>query len=257
MKDTREAPPEQPPSNRKRQAPEGAVRAGGTRSGAGKTGAKEPIVTAAAALFRERGFAATSMQEIADAVGLTRPALYYHFRNKEEILASLVEEVTLKSIRSALQLNAEPSADPSRILRTIVTTYALWILRHPQHFAVLSRDEHELPQQARDLQRKGRRELLDAFSRVLRSGIDSGRFRAVNPTVATLSIFGMCNWTVQWFKPGGRLTEEQAANDIADFAVAMVERPVAARSADGADAQSWLAVLKDDIAHLERALKGR
>ncbi|MBV9529232.1 TetR/AcrR family transcriptional regulator [Sphingomonas sp.] len=215
---------------------------------------KEPIVAAAAALFRERGFAATSMQEIADAVGLTRPALYYHFRNKEEILESLVEEITLKSIRKTLLIDAAHSTDPGEKLRTIVTAYALWILRHPQHFAVLSRDEQDLPQRARDIQRQGRRELLQAFSHVIRAGIDAGRFRVVDPTVTTLSIFGMCNWTIQWFKPEGRLSEEQVAKDIADLAVSMIQRPLLSKEATHDDVRSWLAVLKDDISHLEHSL---
>lgn len=248
MKDTRETPAKGGARPVRAPRTEKASRA------APKNGAKELIVAAAAALFRERGFAATSMQEIADAVGLTRPALYYHFRNKEEILESLVEEITLKSIRKTLLLNAEPSADPAQTLRTVVTAYALWILRHPQHFAVLSRDEQDLPQQARELQRRGRRELLETFSRVIRTGVDTGRFRVVNPTVTTLSIFGMCNWTVQWFKPEGQLSEEQVANEIADLAVAMVQRPASAQEIDGADARSWLSVLKDDISHLERSL---
>lgn len=244
MKDSRAAP-EKDGSRPGRAARTGA---------APKNGAKELIIAAAAALFQERGFAATSMQEIADAVGLTRPALYYHFRNKEEILESLVEEITLKSIRKTLLLNTESSADPVQTLRTVVTAYALWILRHPQHFAVLSRDERDLPQQARELQQQGRRELLEAFSRIIRAGVDAGRFRAVNPTVTTLSIFGMCNWTVQWFKPGGRLSEEQVANEIADLAVAMVQRPVSAQETCATDARSWLSVLKDDLSHLERSL---
>ena len=211
-------------------------------------------MTAAAALFRERGFAATSMQEIADAAGLTRPALYYHFRNKEEILESLVEEITLKSIRKTLLIDAASAAEPGDVLRTIVTAYALWILQHPQHFAVLSRDEQDLPQRAREVQRQGRRELLDAFSRVVRNGVDAGRFRVVDPTVTALSIFGMCNWTAQWFKPDGRLNEAQVAEHIADLAVSMVRRPVSGKEISRDDTRSWLALLKDDISHLERSL---
>lgn len=151
-------------------------------------------------------------------------------------------------------LNAEVSTDPVQTLRTIVTAYATWILRHRQHFAVLSRDEQDLPQQARELQRRGRRELLEAFSRVIRTGVETGRFRVVDPIVTALSIFGMCNWTVEWFKPGGRLSEEQVANEIAELAVAMVQRPASAQQTTGADVRSWLSVLKDDISHLERSL---
>ena len=214
---------------------------------------KEPIVSAAAELFRERGFASTSMQDIADAVGLSRPALYYHFRSKDDILASLVEEITLKTARETARLADAVDVEVGEVLVRMVRAYALWILRHPQHFAVLQRDERNLPEAVQARQAQGKRELLDAFTRLLRRGMDAGRFRQVDPTLAALSIFGMCNWTVQWFRPGGRLSEEDAATGIADLAVAMVRRPLddAARPHD---ALSWLAILKDDVAHLEHRL---
>ncbi len=215
---------------------------------------RDAIVAAAAGLFQERGFAATSMQEIADAVGLTRPALYYHFRNKEEVLESLVEKITLKSIRNTLLIDVRGSGDPAATLRSMVVTYALWILRHPQHFAVLSRDEKELPERARLVQRQGRRELLNAYVRVIRNGVSSGRFRAVDPVVTALSMFGMCNATAQWFKADQRLSESQVADTIADLATTMVLRPVSADSQRPTDALAWLHVLKDDVARLEKAL---
>src|ERR1700735_2164247 len=73
---------------------EDASAEGETRKSATKAEIPDTIVSAAASLFRHQGFAATSMQQIAVAVGLTRPTLYYYFRNKEDILGNLVEEIT-------------------------------------------------------------------------------------------------------------------------------------------------------------------
>lgn len=239
-------------STRPSPAGKAATPSGGRKAGL-KGAIREPIVAAAAELFRERGFASTSMQDIADAVGLSRPALYYHFSNKDEILESLVEEITLKTARDTARL-AEGGGEPADTLRRMVRVYALWILQRPQHFAVLQRDENNLPAHVRAVQDQGKRELLRAFARLLRAGADAGRFRQVDPSIAALSIFGMCNWTTQWFKPGGRMSETAAADAIADLAAAMVVRPPAAGGDDPGDAAAWLAVLKDDIAQLERHL---
>ena len=162
-----------------RRPPAKGAPADGRKNGS-KSRVKEPIVAAAAELFRERGFASTSMQDIADAVGLSRPALYYHFGNKDEILESLVEEITLKTARDTARL-AEGGGDPAETLRRMVRAYALWILRHPQHFTVLQRDERSLPDRVRTVQEQGKRELLDAFTRLLRAGSRRGGSACLTP----------------------------------------------------------------------------
>ena len=193
------------------------------------------------------------MQEIADAAGLSRPALYYHFKNKEELLGRLVEDITVRTQREATRIaEAATGADYVETLRTMVRAQALWILRHPQHFAVVQREDASLPEHLRVIQDTAKRDLLDSFRQVILSGVQAGQLRQVEPTVAALCIFGMCNSTVQWFRPSGRLSEEQVADIIADLGAAMVSRP--ASPTDGGDPQAWLRILRDDVEHLGRSL---
>ncbi len=210
------------------------------------------ILSAAAQLFRVQGYATTSMQEIADAVGLSRPALYYHFKNKEELLGSLIEDVTVRTQREAARIAQSAGGDDhAGTLRTMVRAQALWILRHPQHFAVVQRDEASLPEHLRAIQDGAKRDLLDSFRKQIAAGIAAGQFRQVEPTIAALCMFGMCNATIQWFRPGGRLSEEQAAETIADLATAMVGRTATPGETDPG---AWLRAMRDDLAHLERSL---
>lgn len=212
------------------------------------------ILAAAADLFRAQGYASTSMQEIADAVGLSRPALYYHFKNKEELLGKLVEDVTVRTQQEAARIaRSAPSASSAETLRTMVAAQALWILRHPQHFVVVQRDEASLPDHLRAIQDTAKRNLLDSFRHVIADGVRTGQFRQIEPTVAALCIFGMCNATSLWYRPGGRLSHEQVADIIADLATAMVRRPVS--PGDGADPQAWIELLRDDLQHLSRTLQ--
>lgn len=218
-----------------------------------RTEITDAILSAAAELFRMQGYASTSMQEIADAVGLSRPALYYHFKNKEELLGSLVEEITVRTQREAARIAASAGgSNHSETLKVMVRAQALWILRHPQHFAVVQRDESSLPEHLRAIQDTAKRDLLDSFRQVIATGMKAGQFRQVEPTIVALCIFGMCNSTVQWFTPGNRLSEEQVADVIADLATAMVSRT--ASPTDGSDPRAWLRVLQDDLAHLGRSL---
>ena len=214
---------------------------------------KDTILTAAAAAFRARGYASTSMQEIAEAVGLTRPALSYHFKNKEELLSSLVEGVTVRTQREAARIaESAVGTNHAQTLRSMVRAQALWILRHPQHFAVVQRDEASLPDHLRVIHDGAKRDLLDSFRKLIATGTRVGQFRQIEPTIAALSIFGMCNATVQWFRPGGRLSEEQVADTIADLASAMVGR--AAVPGHVADPRAWLRLVQDDLKHLDTSL---
>lgn len=220
-----------------------------------RTEITDTILAAAARLFRASGYASTSMQEIADAVGLSRPALYYHFKNKEELLGSLIEGMTVRTQREAARIVQSAGGDDhATTLRTMVRAQALWILQHPQHFAVVQRDEASLPEHLRTIQDDAKRDLLHSFCKQITSGIAAGQFRQIEPTIAALCMFGMCNATIQWFRPGGRLSEEQTADMIADLATAMVSR---AATPGGADPRAWLRVLHDDLAHLERSLPPR
>jgi AcrR family transcriptional regulator len=228
-----------------------------TEKPAARQGAREPILAAAAELFHARGYSATSMQDIARAAGLSRPALYYHFRDKHDILSALVEQITLRTEREAARIAASaPDRDPPSILREIVRAHALVILERPAQFSVLLREERHLPEPARATQQRGKRDLLERFSSVIADGAKAGYFRAVDPYLAALGIFGMCNWTVEWFKPAGRLREIDVADAIADFALAMVSRPPGGATRDAATIRGWIDILRDDLAHLDRMVDG-
>ena len=216
-----------------------------------ETASKEPILAAAVELFRNHGFTGTSMQDIATAANLSRPALYYHFKNKEEILRNLVEAVTVKTQRETARIASTATSDHAGTLRAVVFAHAVSLLEHPQHFAVLQRDERHLPERVQAMQEKAKRELFDTFTRLIRAGTSKGAFRECDPVVTAFCIFGMCSWTVQWFKLGGKLSAEKVAEVIADNAVAMVRR---VGDAGNGNPAAWLAIIRDDIAHLERVI---
>src|ERR1700692_2071070 len=68
---------------------------------------RKALLDTAAALFAERGFGGTNLRDIADALGMSRPGLYYHFPSKEKLLEAIVEEVTLSSERQIAALSKD------------------------------------------------------------------------------------------------------------------------------------------------------
>ncbi|HEX2509537.1 MAG TPA: TetR/AcrR family transcriptional regulator, partial [Microvirga sp.] len=95
---------------------------------------RRAILEAASRLFVERGFGGTNLQDIADALGISRPAVYYYYKSKEDILDSLVKEVTVVSGQQAMTLAGTNDFDPIETLRRMVYSHAKWLLEHPLEF---------------------------------------------------------------------------------------------------------------------------
>lgn len=181
------------------------------------------VLEAAARLFAERGFGGTNLQDLADELNISRPALYYYFKSKEDILASLIEEVTMFSVHQATQIANRSQSNPTEALRSMVISHSKWLLDHRIQFRVIDRTESNLPKTVQNSHDLAKRQLLDNFRRTIERGISLGHFRPVDPTVAAFSIIGMCSWTAWWFKSDGRLPAEVVSKSIADMAVASLK----------------------------------
>lgn len=215
---------------------------------------RRTVLEAAGELFSRKGFGGTNLQDIADALGISRTALYYYFSSKEEILASLVEEVTVSSRKQLTRVAAQVDIDPSDALRLITRNHVKWLLDHAGLFRVVDRTEDDLPPQLRQVHEDAKQAVLNDFSHIIERGISTGRFRPVDSRIAAFSIIGMCSWTTWWFNPDGRRSADQIADMIADLAVNAVQR-TGLRQPAGADPADFLQLVYEDLAHLELALK--
>ena len=178
---------------------------------------RQLILDAASVLFIEKGFGGTNINDIADAVGVTRTALYYYFPSKESMLESLTEEVTEKASQLAKSVSARDELPPDVALRQLVLQHAGLILSHPLQFRVVERSESSLPEPHRSAAGAARRDVLDHFVHVIQRGIDEGQFRVVDARIAAFSIIGMCNWSAWWFDPAGDVPADGVAASIAEF----------------------------------------
>ncbi len=215
---------------------------------------RRAILETAVTLFIQRGTAGTSIQDIAESLGLTRTAVYYYFRKKEDILQALSEEVTLSARRIGASVMARGDFDVVATLRDLVQQHAAVIMSHPQGFRVIERNERELSDEHVRAAQGARRAIFENFRAVIERGISSGRFRVVDADVAAFALIGMCNWTAWWFQPGGRMKAEEVSGAIADMAVHALMREDA-RVARTPDVWESFRLLREDLSYLERQLK--
>lgn len=184
------------------------------------------VLEAAARVFRERGFGAAGMGDVARALGVSRPALYYYFPSKDAILASLVETVTVSIAQQARSLTeSRRDRDPRVRLRELAARHAGFIAAHASIFHVLQQSQPYLPERLREVNAQGKAVIFRSFERVIAAGVRQGVFRTVRPSVAALAVLGMCNGCASWFRPDGPLSAEAVGEQIAEMAVASLALP--------------------------------
>lgn len=178
------------------------------RSREGQEGlSRREIVDAAAHLFRQKGYASTNMQEIAAALGVTKAALYYYFRSKEEILAAICDQTMATAETRLAKVMEKPLSVPERI-RDIIYNQIMSVFDDAPYISVFFNDRLHLSPENREAITRRRRLYEERIAEVLREGIAQGVLKPVEVLPAVYAILGMCNWLYQWYRPEGRLKPE-------------------------------------------------
>lgn len=214
---------------------------------------EQEIYDHATRLFAERGFAGTSFQDIADAVGLTRPALYHYVSSKDELLAKLVAEITEDAAAGMQAIARRADLDAAQKVHAIVAESVRRQAESATRFQLLIRSEADLPEGIAATHTSGRRAVLKAVAGVVEEGVADGMFRPLDPRVAALGLLGMNNWVAWWYRPDDRNSLDQICEQLADMAVASLLIPEG-RTADGAGPRGMLRLLRQDLDRLENLL---
>ena len=211
--------------------------------------AKE-VLEQAALLFARKGFASTSLQDVAEAIGLSRPALYYYYSSKNALLAAMVEDVTVAAVRMLGEIRNNTELGPEERLRRAVESMVLWSLDRPTRFKVIDRAEELLPPDISATHEAAKRQVLQAMSTLISDGIAAGILRPVDPRMAALAIIGMSNWTAWWWTPKSRHGKEEVATFIGEMAIAALRR-VGPNSPSGNRIEDAIELLRSDLDYLE------
>ena len=214
---------------------------------------RRAMLDAAAELFAARGFAGTNLRDLADALGMSRPGLYYHFPSKEKLLEALIEEVTVSAERQLNEMVTKVDRDPEDALRHVMRVTTQWVLHNHVLFRMLDRSEEDMPEDIRASHNVSKKAILEHFTRIIVKGVEIGKFRPVDPHVAALTLVGMRNWVAWWFNPDGRISRTEIADMVAEMGVRSLLRPDAHRSRSDR-ISDVLTILKEDVAHLSQLI---
>ena len=184
---------------------------------------RQQIEDAASALFRERGYAATSVRDIAQALHIQGPSLYAHVASKEDVLWSIV-------IRAAERFNTEvgavaidTSSPATDRLRDMIRGHVAVVTSSQKDAAVFLHEWRFLSSERRD-DIAARRDAYEALFRdVIAEGSANGEFRGVDARLTAMAILSALNGIATWFSPDGDLTPDQIADQHADLFIHALE----------------------------------
>ena len=188
-------------------------------------GRRTQILRQAALTFLHNGYDASSMSQIADGCGITKPGLYYHFRGKQDLLFAIMNHAMdlLEERTLAAMLSADTHEEQLRSilhshvrLITELDDGALTILVVTERNGLRPEDRRIIEQRVRT---------YTALIRATLEGLRAaGRLREIDSAVATASLLGLVVWTSRWYRQSGRLSGDEIADQIAELGMSSVLR---------------------------------
>jgi len=183
------------------------------------------IEEAASALFRERGYAATSVRDIAQALNLQGGSLYAHVASKEDVLWSIVNRAADRFNSEVGPVATDADATPADRLANMIRAH-VGVVTSIQKDAAVFLHEWRFLSPARRADIQARRDAYEGlFRAAIRDGIDSGAFRDVDPHLTAAAILSSLNGIATWYSPSGPLSETQIADQHAELFLAALEKP--------------------------------
>ena len=196
-----------------------------TRSPGGETARRsskkraQDIIDTAAEIFHTRGYAETSVHDIAEAVGILKGSLYYYIKSKEDLLFQVLSDVH-EGFRDVVAQNREMDAPAVEKLRAYVRAHVIYNTQNVTKMAVFYHDYRSLSED-RLAEILERRRFYETYVRELIEEAQSqGDLDAkLDPKLGAFTLFGMMNWVYHWYRPGGAWTPEVIGNQIATMAI--------------------------------------
>jgi AcrR family transcriptional regulator len=187
---------------------------------------REKILQSAVDLFYARGYLPTTMDDIAESIGATKPFVYYHFENKAELLSEIARR-TLREWLGVTTLVIEKSLPPAEALSLATQQFTLIVLDMHKLVSIYFREQLNLPKEVAEEIARMRREIDTQVRTILSDGKKSGVFEFDDLAVASQVVTGMVSFVFAWYREPSRLTKDEICKQI----VSHVLRSVGAATA--------------------------
>lgn len=183
------------------------------------------ILQIAQDLFREKGYSAASVRDIAKAAKVEPASLYSHMNSKEDLLDATCFDMAGKFLNSIQEVN-DIYFDAAQKLKMAVDGHVKILTEHLSAAVVFQREWRHLGEPRRSEFIKLRNQYEAEFRTIVQNGIDEGLFNEVDKKMAVLTILSSLNWIVEWYRPDGPLNARQIAEQLFNFILTGLKKDV-------------------------------
>jgi TetR/AcrR family transcriptional regulator, cholesterol catabolism regulator len=184
---------------------------------------KEQIYSTARSLFRERGYPATTVRDIAREMNIQAGSLYSHIESKEDVLWEIVNRAAEQFLAAAEPI-AHSARSPSEKLRDLVRAHVGVVAANLAEATIFLHDWKFLGEERRNSVAERRRRYEALYREVVEQGIAQGEFAHADPKMASLLVLSAVNWLPQWYNPSGSLSPDEIADRFSDLVLGGLER---------------------------------
>ncbi|MFD2416089.1 TetR/AcrR family transcriptional regulator [Amycolatopsis pigmentata] len=175
------------------------------------------LLSAATKLFAQKGFDRATVQEIVEAAGVTKGAMYHYFGSKEELLYEVYSRV-LRAQTEQLEKVAVTEAPARLRLRDACTDVVVSTIDNLDDMVIFQQSMHQLSPEKRKAVRGERRRYHERFRSLIEEGQSTGEFRSDKPAEIVVDFFfGAVHHLVSWYSPSGPLSGRQVGEYYADL----------------------------------------
>ena len=177
---------------------------------------KAQITEVAQNMFREKGYPATSMRDLAARIGIEPASLYSHIRSKEEILRTICFRIAEEFFNSIREVSKSTNSADIKLQNAIISHVEV-IKNNADAFAVFYHDWRHLSEPDLSEFSAARREYENIFRAIVQEGIEEGIFKPMDVKFTVLTLFSSLNWIYHWFKPSGKMNPKEIGENLSSL----------------------------------------
>ena len=177
---------------------------------------KQQIETEATALFKTKGYSASSMRDLAQALGIEAASLYSHIKSKEEILQKICFKMANAFFMAIEKVDA---GSPEKELDAAIKAHFEVICQNIDASAVFFNEWRHLSEPLLTEFLELRAKYEQFFIKIISKGIKQGLFRPIDEKIAMMTLLSSINWTHQWYRTDGRMSVEEIGGQLSELLI--------------------------------------
>lgn len=182
---------------------------------------KEEILRSAAAVFAEKGYHGTTMEEVAARLLMTKGSMYYYFKNKDDLLYHCHKMIMNLSINTMKEIIDSPLTTVEKLEKAIKSHINIATSEKSMFMVMHKPSQHFTDDYLSDIL-ESRSAYAQYFDAIIFEGIQNKEFQQVDVKMVRMIILGALNWTQEWYDPKGEKTAEEISEAFANYLLKML-----------------------------------